>query len=243
MRSSGRYFPVCSTWEKYKFESHKFIFYVDVDNFIDLISWCRRQHLQCRCRMDKSIQHDPGLWCYIYIASSKSMSATHWLWRRYIYRKSCVALKTSKLCYMHAKATKSTKPAMPLGTTSTADWLLTWQTQEPDIKNDLFSILTVHLGILRTRRPQCLSQNFKQIGTWRKNYGEILRRDCVISVLEEFRTNCILLCPKGLTSTSFIWCWSNCVLFNCGSGKHIIISNTICWWRNIYRYTSWNTYF
>ena len=48
--------------------------------------------------------------------------------------------------------------------------------------------------------PQCSSQNFKQIGPWRKIHGEIWWRDCGILVLDAFRDTCILLCPRCLTS-------------------------------------------
>ena len=166
--------------------------YGDGDDFIDFISWCRRQHLQCRCRKDKSIQHDQDLWCHIYGA----FKVNEW--------KRCVALKTSK----HARqSTTSQQNQRQFGTTSTADWLLTWHTHGPDIKNGLFSILTVHLEILHKGRPKSSLQNCKQIELWRKGFGEILRRYCGISVLDEFRANCILQCKRYLTSTCFTWCW------------------------------------
>ena len=70
-----------SAWEKYKFESY-WVFYVNVDNFIDLISWIRRQHLQRRCRMDKSKWYIDGVF-----------RVNEW--------KRCVTLKPSKIV-LHA---------------------------------------------------------------------------------------------------------------------------------------------
>ena len=106
---------------------------MDVGNFIDLISWSSRQYLQCKCHRDKSKQYDQFLWCHVY--------GVIWVneWKRYVLYwnpQNCVTL-----AYRMPMQT-SQQNQRRFGTTSTvsstADWLLTWHTHEPDIKKVCF---------------------------------------------------------------------------------------------------------
>ena len=88
----------------------------------------------------------------IYMASSWSMSERDVL---YWNPQNCVT------CRMPMQTSQQNQLRFRTSSTagSTADWLLTWHTHRPDIKNGFFSILTVHLEILHKGRPQCSLQN------------------------------------------------------------------------------------
>ena len=113
----------------------------------------------------------------IYMASSWSMSERDVL---YWNPQNCVT------CRMPMQTSQQNQLRFGTSSTagSTADWLLTWHTHRPDIKNGFFLYwLFIWKFCTKDVHNVLCKINLKQIGPWRKSYGEILRSECGISVL------------------------------------------------------------